>query len=234
MLRGTTGAAPTATGADIRPETDNYYDAGVQQTLGGFTVGVDAYWRDASNLLDEHRLGSTLISRAFNYETGRLRGVEVSLTYSEGPFSAWSNLAIADARGRRIVSNQFDFTPVQLAYLDTHDVHLDRDQTYTASGGASYRLGKLRLSGDFIYGSGFRRTPAAGPPNAGHLPGYLEVDLAAVFHMEGLRDRPLDLRLDVANVFDRKYQIQDGSGVAAGVSQWAPRRGVFVGLEQSF
>jgi outer membrane cobalamin receptor len=234
LLPGTTGALPTATGGAPRPETDNYYDAGIQQKLGALTVGIDGYWRDAANLLEERQLGSSLIGRAFNYETGRLRGVELSLTYSGGPFSAWSNLAIADAKGRRIVSNQFDFTPAQLAYLGAHDVRLDRDQTYTASGGASYRLGPLRLSGDFIYGSGFRRTATGGPPNAASLPGYLQADLAAVFHMEGLGDHPLDLRLDVANVFDRKYQIRDSSGLAASVPQWGPRRGVFVGLEQSF
>jgi outer membrane cobalamin receptor len=220
LLRGTSGALPTATGSALRPETDNYYDAGIQEKLGALTVGIDAYWRDAANLLEERQLGSSLISRAFNYETGRVRGVELSLTYSEGPFSAWSNLAIADAKGRRIVSNQFDFTPAQLAYLGAHEVPLNRDQTYTASGGASYRLGKLRLSGDFIYGSGFRRTPTGGPPNTATLPGYLQVDFAAVFHMEGLGDRPLDLRLDLANVFDRKYQIRDGSGLAAVMTEW--------------
>lgn len=231
---GTTGALPGTMATPIRPETDNYYDIGVQQTFGGLTLGLDGYWRDAQNLIDERPSGSPLVRQVFNYDQGRIRGLEFSLTYADGPFSAWGSLAIARGVARRIASNQFYFTPAELAHIDSHYIHLDSDQTYTASGGASYRLGPLKLSGDFTYGSGYRRTPPGAAPNSSHLPGHMQVDVAAVYRLKGLRDRPLDLRLDVMNLFDRRYEIRDGDGVGALLPQWGPRRGFFVGLEQAF
>jgi outer membrane receptor for ferrienterochelin and colicins len=36
------------------------------------------------------------------------------------------------------------------------------------------------------------------------------------------------------NVFDQKYQIRNGTGVAVGAPQYGPRRGYFVGVTQAF
>ncbi len=171
---------------------------------------------------------------AYNLDRARLRGVEFSLTYAEGPLAVWSNLAIAQADGRGIVSNRFNFTPAQLAVVASRFVRLDNDQTYTASAGGSYHWGPLKLAADALYGSGMARTAAGGSPNGAHLPGYLQVNLAASYRMDGLRDRPMDLRLDLINAFDRRYEIRDGTALGAGLAQWGPRRGVFVGVEQAF
>jgi outer membrane receptor protein involved in Fe transport len=233
-LAGTTGAPPTTQGSPLRSETDDYYDLGFQQKLGGLTIGLDGYWRHARNLIDQASIGAGSIPQAFNYEVGRVRGLEWSVTYASGPFSAWSNIALAEAEGKGIVSDQFGFTPVELAFVASHFVHLDHDQTYTASAGASYRWGALRLSSDLVYGSGQRRTLNLGAPNDGQLPGYLQVNFASVFRMDGVRGEPLDLRLDLINAFDRRYEIRDGTALGGGVPQWGPRRGLFVGVEQSF
>ena len=231
---GTTGAPPSKTGSPVRSETDDYYDVGLQQKLEGFTIGLDSYWRDAKNLIDEASIGPASLRQAFNYQTGRVRGIEFSLTYANGPLSAWSNIALSDAEGRGIVSNQFGFTPAELAFVDSRFTHLDHDQTYTASGGASYRWGALRLSSDLIYGSGLRRTPVGGSPDGGQLPDYLQINFAGVFRMDGLAGEPVDLRLDLINAFDNRYEVRDGTALSGGVPQWGPRRGVFVGVEQSF
>ena len=233
-LIGTTGA-PAGIGADVvRAERDNYYDIGVEQKFDALTIGLDSYWREATNLIDTVPIGASLIPQPFNYATGRVRGVELSATYAEGPISAWANFAIAEGEGRQIVSSQFAFTPAELAFAAQHVIHLGQDQTYTASAGASYRWHSVQLSGDLLYGSGMRRTISDGAPNGASLPDHVQVDLAAVYHTHGLGGRQLDLRLDVINLLDERYELREGTSIGGGIPQWGPRRGFFAGIEQSF
>jgi len=235
---GTT-AAPGVTTDDLpRAETDNYYDVGAQQKLGRFTLGVDGYWRDARNLIDEGQFGAPIILTPFNYAVGRIRGVEFSAAYDHGPFSAWANAAISQALGKGIVSSQFNFSQVELDYIATHFIHLDHDQTYTASAGASYRFGQLKVSTDLLFGSGLRRTVFAPDgtevPNGGHVPAYTQVNLAFDYRFTFPKTGPLDLRFDVINLADQAYEIRDGTGVGVGAPQWGPRRGFFAGVSKSF
>jgi outer membrane receptor protein involved in Fe transport len=235
---GTTAASAVTQDDLPRSERDNYYDVGAQQRLGHLTLGVDGYWRDATNLIDEGQFGAPIILTPFNYSQGRIRGIEFSGTYAQGPFSAWANLSISKAQGKDIVSSQFNFSQQELAYIANHFIYLDHDQTYTASGGASYKFGELKLSADALYGSGLRSNePLAGGgdiPNGDHVPGYVQVNLAANYHLAFSKAGPLDLRFDIINVGDEKYEIRDGTGVGVGAPQWGPRRGFFAGVTKSF
>ena len=235
---GTTAAPAVTTDDAPRAETDNYYDVGAQQRLGRFTLGVDGYWRDAKNLIDEGQFGAPIILTPFNYARGRIRGVEFSAAYARGPFSAWANAAISKAEGRDIVSSQFNFTQGQLDYIQDHFIPFDHDQTYTASAGASYRFGELKVSSDLLFGSGLRRTIFAPDgqevPNGGHVPAYTQVNLSFDYHLDLPKAGPLDLRFDVINLFDRTYQIRDGTGVGVGAPQFGPRRGFFAGVTKAF
>ena len=215
-------------------ETDDYFDLGAQQKLGGLTLGVDGYWRNAHDLLGQRNWEFSPISRSFNYRKGRLRGVEISMTYAEGPITAWSNLVFAQARGREIVTDRAEFTPAELANVATHNVPLDQDQHATGSAGLSWRLGHLLLSTDLLFGSGARRTVPSGPVNGARLPAYATVDAAAVYRLRVFSGHALDLRLDVNNLLDARYALRDGTALGGGAPQWGERRGVFVGLEQAF
>jgi outer membrane receptor for ferrienterochelin and colicins len=231
---GTTAQAPGTQNDTPRSERANYFDVGVEQKFGnGLTLGVDAYDKEATNLLDEGQFGAPIILTPFNYAKGYARGVEFSGNYVHGPLSAYANVAISQAKGRGIDSSQFNFNPAELAYIQTHYIYLDHDQTYTLSGGASYRFGSTRFSTDVIYGSGLRSTPDGAPPNSGHLPGYTQVNLS-VAHEFARPDGPLTLRADLINAFDEKYEIRDGSGVGVGAPQFGPRRGLFVGVTKAF
>ncbi|HEY3799409.1 MAG TPA: TonB-dependent receptor [Caulobacteraceae bacterium] len=235
---GTT-AAPAVT-QDTLPfaETDDYYDVGAQQRVGHVLLGLDGYWRDAKNLIDEGQFGAPIIQTPFNYAVGRIRGVELSATYAKGPFSAWTNLAISEAEGRDIVSSQFNFSPDELAYIAANFIHLDHDQTYTASGGASYTWGHLKLSTDLLYGSGLRNDLVLADgediPNGGHVPGYVQVNLSAAYKIDLGKAGPLTLRFDVINVAGAQYEIRDGTGVGVGAPQFGPSRGFFGGVTKSF
>jgi outer membrane receptor protein involved in Fe transport len=135
--------------------------------------------------------------------------------------------------GRQIVSNQFYFTAGQLAALERF-TPLPQDQVVTGSAGAAYRWSALQVSADLVFGSGLPTTPVGALPNGGHLPPYVQANLAAVYRVASFEQRPLDLRLDIVNLFDARYELRDGRGVGNGQPLWGPRRGLFVGLEQSF
>jgi outer membrane cobalamin receptor len=234
VLAGTSGAAPGPHSNPVRAETDDYFDIGVQQSFEDLKLGLDAYWREAANLLDEVRVGSTVLRRPFNFADGRVRGVEFSATYGAGPVTAWGNLAVARAEGRRIVSGQASFTPAELALVADRFVPTNSDQTVTASFGSTYHWRAFRLSADATYGSGLPRTVAGETPNEARLSSYVQTNMSAVYRLDGLRDRPLDLRVDASNVFDARYALRDGTSLGGGYPEWGRRRGVVVGFEQQF
>jgi outer membrane receptor protein involved in Fe transport len=60
------------------------------------------------------------------------------------------------------------------------------------------------------------------------------VNLSISHKFETAPAGPYEVRLDVINLFDKVYEIRDGSGVGVGAPQWGPRRGVFVGLSKDF
>jgi outer membrane receptor protein involved in Fe transport len=44
----------------------------------------------------------------------------------------------------------------------------------------------------------------------------------------------VDFRASVINVFDKIYEIRDGTGIGVGAPQFGPRRGYFAGLSKVF
>ena len=66
-----------------------------------------------------------------------------------------------------------------------------------------------------------------------HLPYYEQVNAGCshVFHLTGAGT--LTARFDIVNVFNREYQIRNGTGVGVGAPQYGPRVGYFVGLSKS-
>jgi outer membrane cobalamin receptor len=231
-LAGTSALPPGGPGAPLRLEGDDYYDVGGQQKIGSFTLGVDAYWREAGNFLSELQEGSPLLAKPFNYRKARIRGIEVSAAYARGPISAWANLALTDAQANGIVSGQGYFAPQVIAYVQSHWVRPDGAQRVSASAGATYAIGAFRLTPEVLYGSGMPRTPTAAELSPPALPDYVQVNFAATFHTKGVAGRPLDLRLDVINAFDHRYQISEDSSV--GLPEWGTRRSIFAGVELSF
>ncbi|HEY4969097.1 MAG TPA: TonB-dependent receptor, partial [Steroidobacteraceae bacterium] len=227
------------------PERANYYDLGVQQKLTReLTLGVDAYYKQSVNLIDEGQFGAPIILTPFNYRYGKQYGIELTANYTYEQLSAYLNLAAQSAKGKDIDSAQFNFAPEDLAYIANNYIHLDHEQQKTASGGISYRWGKTRASADFLLGSGLRadldlppgETTAyggTGIPNGAHLPYYTQVNLGVTHEFLLGSAGTLTGRFDVINAFDEVYQIRNGTGVGVGASQYGPRRGFFLGLSKS-
>jgi len=230
---------PSVTQADTpKAERANYTDIGILQNVNQrLTLGLDSYYKLSTNLIDEGQFGAPIILTPFNYEAGRQYGVEATANYSDEALSAYGNLAWQSAMGRGIDSAQFNFSRDDLTYIANNYIHLDHEQKLTASGGASYRWSDTRLSTDILLGSGLRASltlpDGSVVPNGMHLPYYTQVNagLSHVYHLAG--DGTLTARFDVINVFDREYQIRNGTGVGVGAPQYGPRRGFFVGFSKS-
>src|SRR3984893_7020172 len=123
----------------VKTERSHYFDLGISQVIvPGLTVGLDCYYKLATNLIDEGQFGAPIILSAFNYAKGRVGGAEVTLSYDQGPWSIYGNAAYSRAMGTDIISSQFNFAPDKLAFIARNYIHLDHDQTWTASAGAAY------------------------------------------------------------------------------------------------
>jgi outer membrane receptor for ferrienterochelin and colicins len=238
LLRTT--AAPEVPGGDVvRAERSNYYDLGIQQVISReLTVGLDSYYKQASDLIDEGQFGAPIILTPFNYRFGQVYGVEFTGSYNVGHFRSYANVAVQRAIGKDIVTGQFNFGADDLAYIADRYIHLDHEQQLTISAGASYEWRGTRISGDLIVGSGLRSDltlpDGSSIPNGAHLPYYRQVN-AGVSHDFDRQGLPgLTARIDVINLFDQVYEIRNGTGVGVGAPQFGPRRGFFAGLTQMF
>jgi outer membrane receptor for ferrienterochelin and colicins len=235
-----TTAAPAVLQDDpVKAERSNYYDFGVEQRLfRGFTVGVDSYYKQATDLVDEGQFGAPIILTPFNYAHGQVYGIELTGSYHVGGLLAYANVASQRAIGKDIVSSQFNFGADDLAYITDHYIHLDHEQQVTASGGVSYVWNGTRVSTDFLLGSGLRSDlllpDGSSVPNGDRLPYYTQVNLGIEHDFEHQGLSGLTARVDVINLLDKGYEIRNGTGVGVGAPQYGPRRGLFVGVTQSF
>ena len=113
-------------------------------------LGVDAYYKIATDLIDNGLFGQALVLSAFNYARGYNEGIEFHAKFNSGNFQAYGNLAVAQQRANDPVSNQYLFdntTPLadlggltRLQYLQTHFIYTDHNQFVTASAGAVYQF----------------------------------------------------------------------------------------------
>ncbi len=245
LFANTTGQSPCPIGSSplcrddtVRAEHDNYFDAGIDHVfLPGLHASVDGYYKSARNLIDEGQFGAPIILTVFNYAKGQVGGVEFAASYDHGPWSAYANVAVSRAIGKDIDSAQFTFSPDDLAYIQNHYIHLDHDERFAGSGGVAYAAfagsdHPARFSADLVTGSGLRADGDV--PNGRALPGYYVINLAATENLKRLVFRGVELRFDVINLLDRKYEIRDGTGVGVGAPQFGLRRTLLAGITQRF
>ncbi|MFZ0693521.1 MAG: TonB-dependent receptor, partial [Alphaproteobacteria bacterium] len=230
---GYTSTAPPLD-SPILPERADYFDIGADRVfLPGLKLGVDGYYKLASDLIDEGQFGAPIILSVFNYAHANVYGVEFSGSYNLGNWSTYANLSYGRERATQVVSQQFNFSPADLAYIASNYIYTDHSQWVTASGGISYNWLGTRLSADLLYGSGLRQD-ADGIPNGGTVPPYIQVNLGVSRRFENAPGGPIEARLNLINAFDEIYEIRSGTGVGVFAPQYGPRIGLFAGLVKEF
>jgi hypothetical protein len=234
-----TTAAPSVTVSNSPlAEQANYYDVGVQQKISRrFTLGLDTYYKQSHNLIDEGQFGAPIILTPFNYAYGKQYGAEITANFTDEGFNAYLNLAYQSAKGKDIDSAQFNFAQDDLNYIASNYIHLDHEQQFTASGGVSYVWNHTTFSADLLEGSGLRADlelpDGTSIPNGDHLPYYTQINLGAAHVFHFTESSTLTMRLDLINALDKVYEIRNGTGVGVGAPQFGPRRGVFFGISKS-
>jgi outer membrane receptor protein involved in Fe transport len=232
LVQGTTAQPAVAQNDPVQPERSNVYDIGVDQkiyAIPGLEMGVDAYYKTATDLLDDGQFGQAYVLSAFNYARGQNVGVELKANYTNGNLHLYGNVAWARQRATQVVSNQYLFDPDELAYIAGAYVYTDHAQLLTASAGAAYLWNGTKFSADMIYGSGLRN----GFANTTTLPSYTQVNVGVSHDFNWVSaTKPTTLRFDVVNLFDTIYEIRDGSGIGVFAPQFGPRRGFYFGISQ--
>ena len=229
---GTTNAPVSTQDDPVKSERSHMFDAGATHRLNAnWQFGIDGYHKIVHNMLDEGQFGQALVFTPFNYQHGRIYGAELTANYSDKDIKAYANFSASRAVGKNIVSAQFNFDPNELAYINSHTVHLDHDQTFTASAGISYQvLPKTALDLSSVLGSGLRR----GFANTDHLPLYATFDAGVTEDLDLVPNRKTQLRFSMINLADTPYELRDGSGIGVGAPQWGQRRSFFMTVSQAF
>jgi hypothetical protein len=258
----TTNAAQQPNVGAIEPERSNVFDAGIVQQLlpqcptgsdgtatkapaaatncPSLQLGVDAYYKRATDLIDDGQFGQAYTLTAFNYAQGINYGVEVTGRLKLGNFTADTSWAFARQKATEVASGQALFSASDLAYIASNWINTDHEQDTTGSARVAYRWDKTSswwdgtiASATMIYGSGVR----AADLNMDHQPQYWQVNLGLSHEFApapgwSLNDKPLTVRFDVVNLFDAVYEIRSGTGIGVFAAQYAPRRGLYVGISQ--
>ncbi len=228
---GYTPASPPADGP-ILPERSHYFDVGADHIfLPGLKFGVDAFYKLAQDLIDEGQFGAPIILSVFNYAHANVYGVEFTGSYKRGNLSVYGNLSVGRERATQVVSQQFNFTPAQLAYIADNYIFTDHSQWVTASGGISYTWRGTTFSADMIFGSGLRQD-SGDIPNGGTVPPYTQVNLGVSYRFEHVPGGPIELSVNAVNVSDTIYEIRSGTGVGVFAPQYGPRRAIYAGIRK--
>jgi outer membrane receptor protein involved in Fe transport len=238
LFTNTTNQPDVTFNNPVQPERSNYYDVGVDQVVfPGLTMGVDAYYKQATDMLDDGQFGSAVVLTQFNYAQGFSEGGEFKVKYTNGNFKAYANFAYNITEGKDVVSNQYLIDAADYNYLLTHWHYTDDMQLMTGSAGASYRWKDTLFTTSLIYGSGLRSgdlesTPPV-VPNSEHTPPYVVVNVGVAHDIKWSPEaKPLTVRFDIVNLFDTIYELRTGSGIGEFAPQYGARRGFFVGLSQ--
>ncbi|HEX4638892.1 MAG TPA: TonB-dependent receptor [Chthoniobacterales bacterium] len=221
----TTNQSAITKNSPTSSERAHYFDIGItQKILEGWNVGLDGFYKSSHSTIDEGQFGQALILSSFNYKRGRIYGGELTTNYDHGPFSLYGNAAYEWARGTHWSSAQFLFDPTEYKFVKNHWVFLDHDQRWTATAGGAYTWNDWRLSSEFLYGSGLRR----GFANTKSVPDYGTVNLG-LQRIVKIPKWPgsFKVRLDIMNLFDKIYELRDGSGIGVGAPQFGQRRGFY-------
>ena len=252
LFNGTTGA-PTSPGTDpVLPERSNYFDAGVDQNIPfgcskpaakdctDLDLGIDAYYKLATDLIDNGVFGQALVLSAFNYAQGVVEGVELSAKFHSGNFQAYANLALGFEKATDVVSNEYLFdNTVPLAdlggetlrqYVDSHWIYTDHTQLATGSAGLIYQFcGRPAYAGEIFNGLPGTDGPSlcgiklsgdmiygsglrSGDANISTVPPYAQfnVGIARQFLLPD-DPKPMTIRFDIVNLFDTIYLIRGSS-----------------------
>ncbi len=211
------GSIATAVGesaAATIPEKDNLYEAGfIHSFISGLTAKLDYFHKDASPGLDDETLGSSTIRVNVNIDKVKVRGIELSLNYSNpaNPFSAYLNGSLIHAYGTGPVSGGFLPADSSITPFD-----LDHDERLSSVIGLNYQPDNWFVNFTAIYGSGLAngndnyvfKTSLFDFNQGAHTTPYWVLNLSGgyIFNLTG--GHTLEPSLYITNLLDHAHLIK--------------------------
>lgn len=222
----TTGAGPNGIAAPMT-EDDFEWDAGfVRRITPELSLSEDNFYEITDHYLDTGQFGVVPIFAPFNYRHGTIWGTELAIDYKTRAFSAFANLSLGRNHQQGVATGQFNFDPVELAYIDAHHIVLDHQPLFGLATGATYSWHDWSFGLDADYSSGLR----AGFADQDHLPATFQVNasIARGFEVPGI-GKVVD-RLVLLNVLDRTNLIRPQNGIGIFQSAYGPRFTIYDAL----
>jgi outer membrane receptor protein involved in Fe transport len=230
LFANTTNQPDQTNNDPVKPERSHYFDVGFDQKLApGLTLGGDVYYKIATDLIDDGQFGQAVVLTQFNWAHAYSEGAEAKIKYQSGNFYAYANFAFNITRATDPVSNQYLLDAAEYAFLLANYHYTDDMQMFTGSAGAAYRWDRTVFSMNMKYGSGL----PTGFANSSFNEPYVTFNLGVAREFDIFQGaKATTLRFDVVNLFDKIYEIRDGSGIGVFAPQFGARRGYYVGLSQ--
>ncbi len=230
-LREAFDQAPGGTTAnfyDIKPETDNYFEVGVDQQIAqSHVTTVNVYYKRATNMLDDTQLLNTSIATPYNYADGYAYGIEYSLHGKiDANWSDFINYSYEIAKGENISGGSFAFNQSTTPPLNTY-LYLDHVQVHTANGGFSYAKDQYYGTVQGLFGSGLR----TGDQNQFSLPSHFSCDLSGGYNFTGESFwSKWKVSGDILNITNNVFPITIANGYNG--SHYAAGREFFIRLSK--
>lgn len=206
---------------DLRPERDTYVEVGIARTFRpGLRGYLNAFDRNAVNVLDTTQLANTPLFAVFNNAVGRDRGLELRFDATSARVDSGVSVTYQRAEAGGVSGGTFLFPPDAAGDLTLQPE--DHDQRWSANAFYTRRFGgdlKSFATLQAEYGTGF---PTQFESGEGRLPSHWLVDASAGRAADRASKR-FGYTLSVENLFDRRFLIKVNNGF--NTTQWnAPRR----------
>lgn len=213
---------------DLKPEHDSYYEAGVAQTFSdGINGYVDAWERNAWNVLDTTQIFPTPIFAVYNNSLGLAHGYELRLQQNVRTASWYLSGTYSQSVAGGISGGTFLFPPSVVS--DTSLEPEDHDQTVAINDAYTKRFGadlRSYVTLGTEYGTGY---PVQFQNGTGRLPPHLTFDFALGREPQA---HSLGYKISAINFTDYQYLIKVANGF--NTTQWAAGAQVNFALEAAF
>ena len=206
---------------NVRPYTQNYFEAGWAQELRPrVSLEVNAYLHTGHNSFENHEISISRIFVPINFHTARSEGAEVVLNMKQ-----LERVGIT-GRFQYALAKTYFYGPITGGFAGDEPLVAGEkivpafDQTHTGTGQLFY---SNRWRG-FWAGTALRYGSGTIIEHGPRLPQHFTADLATGFTVWNQEPRKLDLEFDVTNVSNSIYQIAKESEEIP--IQYAPSRTV--------
>ncbi len=230
---GTKAAPENTTNNTVRAERAHYFEVGSYHALGQqVTLELTGYYKLSHYLSDAGQFGTTPLLNFFAFNRGWSRGLDAALKvqFTEH-LSGRGNVAWGQCKGYGLQSGHFLLEQKEVNDINSGGgVFCDHSQSMTSSAVMSYAFREhTTFTGQMFYGSGLRAAEAGAKTNSSHSPSYTVYNLS-LSHIIPLPNRQKFLfGVDVVNVFDQKYFINQGEGsIGLGVAHTGMPRSFFL------